>query len=276
MNARKMAGRWFNFTRKTGGWRCQQLINKLIMIKPLFLALGLWCFSSLSAQSITSTDQFLTALHQKYKGRMPKTISFTQETTFFKADTISGKQTWYEYSEFPDNFRIVFGEPANRNTVIYARDTVYNIKAGKLSSKRYGRNNLMLTSGGWVYLSKEEVLNRLTEDGYKTDKFHEDTWNGRKVYVIGADKGDTTSKQVWVDKEYFYAVRVFETFPNGVAFEGHLSRQIKIGDAWIETHCEFFTKGKIFQMEDYREVKWNIPFEKDLFDPLANITTQNP
>ena len=40
----------------------------------------------------------------------------------------------------------------------------------------------------------DEVLSKMKSLGYDLNKFHEDSWKGKDVYVIGADKGGRFSK----------------------------------------------------------------------------------
>src|SRR2546425_7426706 len=39
---------------------------------------------------------------------------------------------------------------------------------------------------------------------------HEDTWQGRPVYVVGAKAGDLRARQFWVDRERLVFVRLLE------------------------------------------------------------------
>ena len=48
----------------------------------------------------------------------------------------------------------------------------------------------------------------LKQVGFDLSKRHERLYNGRSVIVMGALEGDSTSAQVWLDKERFAVVRI--------------------------------------------------------------------
>ncbi|PYX34972.1 MAG: hypothetical protein DMG81_19205, partial [Acidobacteria bacterium] len=50
----------------------------------------------------------------------------------------------------------------------------------------------------------------LRSEKFDITKFHEETWKGRAVFVVGAEQGDLKSPQFWVDKERLLFVRLFQ------------------------------------------------------------------
>ena len=58
--------------------------------------------------------------------------------------------------------------------------------------------NLLLVLGFDVYKQPPETTLKIVQ-AEKIDiaKFHEETWDGRPVYVVGAEKGDLNSPQFW-------------------------------------------------------------------------------
>ena len=48
----------------------------------------------------------------------------------------------------------------------------------------------------------------MKQGGFDLSKRHERVYNGRPVIVMGALEGDSTSAQVWLDKERFAVVRI--------------------------------------------------------------------
>jgi hypothetical protein len=132
-----------------------------------------------------------------------------------RADTVKGTSTWYEAIAYPDKFRIDFGAPREGNAVIFANDSVYNFKGGELKTRQFRINELMLLAGGLNALDKATALEKLRKAGYRTDLFREDTWQGRKAYVVGAPKGDEKTNQCWFDAEHLYLVRSLSVSPKG-------------------------------------------------------------
>lgn len=231
-----------------------------------FLALFIFASSFSPAAKITSTDTLINAIHKRYQGKAAKTVTFVQYNTLYQADTVSGKSIWYEAIAYPNNFRIDFGEIKEGNAVIFTRDSVFNFKEGKNIRKMPFKNNLILLAGGLVFMEKSKVLTELKGAGYDISKFREDTYNGKPVYVIGADANDFVTSQFWIDKKNLHLVRTFEKQANGDVREARFSKHIKSGKGWIETEVLFLVNGKKMQLEEYKEVKSDVKLDERLFD----------
>ncbi len=238
-------------------------------MKNLSIFLCLLTFVLLSSRlkpSINSTEALIEAMHKRYQGKAAKSVTFTQYNTLYQADTISGRSIWYEAIVYPDKFRIDFGEWKEGNAVIFARDSVFNFKEGKNTRKAPFKNNLILLAGGMNFMSKEKVLEELKNAGYQIDKFRTDEYAGRKVYVIGADKGDFASPQFWIDQKHLYLVRTFEKMPNGDVREARFSKHVRSGKGWIETEVLFLVNGQKTQLEEYKNIKSNVSLDLRIFE----------
>lgn len=220
-----------------------------------------------SPAKITSAQTLVEAMQKRYAGKWARTITFVQYNTHYKNDSISGTSIWYEALVYPDKFRIDFGKPADGNAVIFANDSVYNFKAGQMAASRRQPNNLMLLAGGIYFLSKTEALQRLQEAGYDIATFHEDMWQGKPVYVVGAAKDDLQKAQFWIDKENLYLVRTLSPTPDHHLQEAQFSKHIRSAGGWIETEVLFLKDGKKEQLEEYKEIKPDPVLPDGLFNP---------
>jgi hypothetical protein len=206
---------------------------------------------------ITSTESLIKAMQQRYAGKWAKTITFTQYNTHYAADTVQKQSVWYEALEYPRNFRIDFGEPKEGNAVIFSQDSVYNFQAGQLKNKRAQPNNLTLLAGGIYFVSAEEALKRLKEAKYDTSLFHEESWAGRPVYVVGAMKGDSVSEQFWIDKAHLYLVRTINRTAENRIQEARFGKQVRVAGGWSETEVLFLSDGQRRQLEEYKNIQSN-------------------
>ena len=86
----------------------------------VFILLTLWITSQGQFLSIEiDTDQdspkrekgevLLHHLHKKFHGKYCRRYTFSQKNTHYTGDSISGFSEWHEAIEFPDQFRIDFG-----------------------------------------------------------------------------------------------------------------------------------------------------------------------
>ena len=244
------------------------MIKVFIFISLFFFSLA--AFYSGTARSvrppkITSTEALIKAMQQRYARKWAKTITFTQYNTHYAADTVKEQSVWYEALEYPRNFRIDFGDPKEGNAVIFSQDSVYNFKAGQLATKRAQPNNLTLLAGGIYFVSAEEALKRLKAAKYDTSLLHEDSWEGRPVYVVGAMPGDVVSEQFWVDKANLYLVRTINRTSDGHFQEARFGKQVRVGGGWSETQVLFLSDGKRRQLEEYKNIQANPVLPPALF-----------
>jgi hypothetical protein len=97
----------------------------------------------------------------------------------------------------------------------------------------------------------------------------EDSWEGKPVYVVGADKGDLKSKQFWVEKDRLLFVRLIEASQGDpkkteeTRFEDY--RQLSPG--WIAARVELRIDDKKVFEEEYSEIQVNAKLDPALFDP---------
>jgi len=106
-------------------------------------------------------------------------------------------------------------------------------------------------------------------EGYDLSTVHEDTWEGKPAYVVGAAKGDLKSKQFWVAKDTLLFVRVIEPARDDASKVDDI-RFIKyrpLAGAWIAAGVEVYSDGKKVFSEDYMDIQPNVKLEPAVFDP---------
>jgi len=214
----------------------------------------------------TGGKDIIKMMHARYAGKWYHNFTFDQTTQFYRNDSLKGEQTWYEALIFPDKFRIDFGAPDSGNAVIYKGDSAYNFRKGKLRSVRKDENDLTFLLGGMYFFTFDQSLQKLKTLGYDLDKFHEDSWKGRPVFVVGAAKGDLTVNQLWIDKENLYLMRMLK-FEKDRKEEAIFDDQKQFGGGWSETKCNFYFNDKLVQVEVYHNCKVDVPLDERLFDP---------
>ena len=193
--------------------------------------------------------------------------TFIQETIRMNKDgSVRDTTTWYEALRFPDRFRIDFGELENGNAVIYRNDSVYLFREGSLAKSKAEENELMLLEGGICTHPVDTIRARMERQGYDLSKFRTDYFRGEPVYVIGAEKGDSTSKQIWIHKEKLATVRRLDPGEERMV-EAIFDDFVYQDGAWIETWVEFYIDGQLLQTERYRSINTKPELEDALFDP---------
>lgn len=209
-------------------------------------------------------------MHDRYTGKWYHSFTFNQTTEFYQNDSLRRTQTWWEAIRFPDRFRIDFGEADSGNAVIFRGDSAYNFRNGKLRSSRINKDDLTFLLGGLYFYTFDSACKKLTSLHYDLTRAHEDTWQGKPVYVVGAGKGEEKVNQLWIDQKNLYLVRMLTYEDNRkeeALFDGHRP----FAGGWSETKCRFYFNDKLVQVETYHDCVPNQPLEDRLFDPVAFI-----
>ncbi len=114
------------------------------------------------------------------------------------------------------------------------------------------------------------------DEGYDLSKLHEDTWDGKPAYVVGArTKADLKSKQFWVAKDTLLFVRVIEPTRqdpsklNDIRFVNYRP----LAGAWIAAGVEVYSEEKKVFTEDYTDIQANLKLSPGVFDPQQFSTT---
>src|SRR5207302_1594643 len=97
---------------------------------------------------------------------------------------------------------------------------------------------------------------------------HEDTWDGRPAYVVGARRGDLRTRQFWVDKDRLLFVRLLEpgqrdtTRTSDIRFNDYRP----VGAAWVSAEVAFLVDGHQRWLEQYAEISTGTALSDALFD----------
>lgn len=211
-------------------------------------------------------EALIRAMHDKYQGKWYTTLTFVQTTTDYRKNT---KETWYEAARIPGILRIDIAPLDSGKTILFRNDSIYQFGGGTLKASQAFVHPLMVL-GFDVYADPaDKTVQRLKGLGFDLSKLREDTWQGRPVYVVGAAKGDTTTKQFWIDRERLLFVRSLETAPNAQKslVETQFNKYEPLGKGWISIEVKFFVGGKLVTMEEYADVKGDPALPEELFDP---------
>lgn len=230
------------------------------MKTKLFFYLALLVTCNSFSQSKSSTA-LLKEIHTKYYLGPCKAYTFSQRNTHYRNDSIIDKSVWHEAIEFPDKFKIQFGEKTDGNYVIFKNDSAFNFRKGKFTKARTDSNSLLLILGGMFYRNFDNVIARLQALGYDLSKFSEQNWNGEAVYVVGAMANDSPSNQIWIDKKSLRVVRIIEKMNAQDTMDMRFEAHQDWCKGYVETKVSFRRNGKLEQVEEYYDLKIADKFE---------------
>lgn len=241
--------------------------RSLFTLSTLFLFYFQGIAQQVTSQQITTTEGLLKEMHARYHGKFYKHITFVQLNKTFRDSLPTESSVWYEAFEYPGKLRVDYGPTVGKDGYLFVHDSVYYFKDGKLNRKEKEINETMLLQGDIYCIPIPNIISKLKALGYDISKFREDKWKDKPVYVVGADKGDDTTRQFWIDREYLYLVRQVMK-EEGRIQEVHFSEHQAKGKFYIEDEVKIMEKGKVVKTERYAEVDPNISLSEAVFDPL--------
>ena len=216
---------------------------------------------------IRSGDQLLSAMHARYDGRWYRTLTFVQKSTYYRGDgSILRSETWYEAALLPGRLRIDLGEPSRGNGVLYRADSVYQLQGGRITDRRLD-NNELLTLGFDVYTQPQyRTADQLRRKGFNLTLLRTDSLDGRRMYVVGAAKGDSTTNQFWVDAERLLFARALVT-QGGRTRDIRFERYTQYGSGWVAEEVRVLAGGRMAFHEEYSRVRVDDGLDENLFLP---------
>jgi hypothetical protein len=219
-------------------------------------------------QSLTyhSGRDIINAMHEKYSGKWYSHFTFSQNMEFFRNDTIIKKDVWHEAASLPGNLLIKFETKDSGNGMIFSNHKVTSFRNGKASDPAPMIHDLLLVGLDVYFLNPEYTCKLLDSLGYDLNIIRKDTFAGREVYVVGAQKDDHKSRQFWIDAERFYMHKIIYkqgTKINEVIFTDYYP----VKKAWFSPTIIFISNGKLNLIERYYDVKFPRKMDESLFDP---------
>lgn len=236
----------------------------------LLLCALLLTLTSAQAAKIKTSEDLIQAMQKKYAKSWYKTLTFTQKTTDFHEDGTTKVSIWYEALSVPGKLRIDFDPIKDGNGILFANDTLYSFKDGTLSNSRAFTHPLLVLGFDIYFMPLEDAVNKLKGLKFDLSVMHEDMWQGRPVYVVGAKQGDLHSQQFWIDKKNLYFVRMLgPAGKDGTATqETQFNKYFKVkGGGWVSPEVIFMLNGKPRTTEEYTDVRTDVPLDDKLFDP---------
>jgi outer membrane lipoprotein-sorting protein len=225
--------------------------------------------TSVHAAKIKTTEDLVTAMQKKYSQSWYKTATFVQKTVDYDKDGKQKVSIWYEALSVPGSLRIDFTPIRDGNGILFTDRKIFTFKDGKQESSREFVHPLMVLGFDIYKLPLADVMSTLKTLKFDLAVLHEDTWQDRPVYVVGAKQGDLHSWQFWIDQKNLYFVRMLG--PAGKdgtqTQETQFNKYQRLGGGWMAPEVIFKLDGKIRTTEEYSEMRANPALDARLFDP---------
>lgn len=211
-------------------------------------------------------NDLIKAMYHKYEGKWYKYFTFSQNMEFYRNDSLIKKDVWHEAALFPGNLLIKFGEKNAMDGVLFSNFNVYSFQKDKEMQSAPMVHDLLLV-GLDVYFYKPEFTCHLLDSlGYDLKKIREDVFEGRKVFVVGANKDDLESPQFWIDAERLYMHRIIYK-KKGKVSDVIFADYEKMKNYWVSKTIIFKQNGKLNLIERYYDIKFPKQIPTEYFDP---------
>jgi len=220
------------------------------------------------SNAITSSARLVREMHDRYSGKWYKTLSFEQTNTY----TSGGKEQksrWVQRLQVPGRLRIDFLPLSSKSGLLIQNNRVITFDNGKRVDSRRAIQPVLTMTGDVYAIPASITLRRLDSLGIDLDKFHEEKWEGKRVFVMGAEKGDLESSQVWIDADKFLLMRFIQREKRGdriITTDTRVSDYRDVDGYNVAHEFTSYRDGKVFFKEQYDNVKVNEPIAPELFD----------
>jgi hypothetical protein len=208
-----------------------------------------------------SGHDVVARMHDRWQGKWFRTLTFVQRTGFPNGSA----QTWYETVANPGRLRIDFGPVDSMNTAIMKNDSIFQFKRGKPVGGHPYPSILGVVLSDVYAQPIAATVAKLERGGVDLFKLRADTLRGLPVWVIGAAAGDSTSPQLWIDRERLLLVRLHEQGPDGAVVVGDVLRRAP-GPIPVETEMTFSENGKEVQREEYTRLAFDARLDPWMFE----------
>jgi hypothetical protein len=222
--------------------------------------------------AVTSAPTLIVAMHDKYPGWY-RTLTFKQRTTLAAPSGGEIHQTWYEAAALPGRLRID-SDLASKSGTLFTRDSIFVFSQGKQVSAQAGLNELLVLGFDAYRQPAERTEAQLRSLGFDLTRFHDDVWQGKPVFVVGALRGDSSSKQFWIDKSSLLFVRVLEHGRQG-RVDIRFNKYQRAGDGWVAMEVVQLVNGTRRLLEEYTDVHADVPLSDAIFEPKQWSTVRH-
>ena len=224
----------------------------------------------------TNATALLEAMRARYAGRWYRTLTFTQRTTLLGRDGRERHEVWYEALAVPGRLRID-RDSTLRTGSLFAADSQFNVRDGRITAAVPGHNPLVVLGFDVYGQPASRTASVLRSLNFPSGPVREERWEGRPVWVVGGAAGDLHSAQYWIDRDRLLFVRLVEP----VYGDSSKTTDIRFGDyrsaggGWVAARVEAYTGGTRTLLEEYDDIRADVPLDPTLFDPRRWTTARH-
>ncbi|MFQ5552096.1 MAG: hypothetical protein ACE5FJ_12755 [Gemmatimonadales bacterium] len=221
----------------------------------------------LSAGWSDTGEDVVRMMHERYEGRWYEHLTFVQRTSYYDIGSgeLDSARIWYESLALPGRLRIDLAPLSSGDGILFRNDSLYVLRSDSIVFATSRIHQLLLLGFDVYHLPVEMSIARLRGLGYDLSRMYEAEWQGRDVYVVGAESAADRSNQFWIDRGRLVFVRELRYPPNGAEVEVQFNRYYEGGGGWIAPEVVFKVNGRMTLHEEYGNIRTDIDLEPAVF-----------
>jgi hypothetical protein len=148
-------------------------------------ALVVFITGSACAQTVPTTAQLISSMHDRYSTKWYRTLTFEQRSITHKADGTDSTELWHEALLLPGHLRIDIGDRNAGNGMLFVNNRLYIFRDGKQANEREYVHPLLVLGFDVYTQPVDTTLQELKDLHIDLSSLHEETFDGRPMYVVG-------------------------------------------------------------------------------------------
>lgn len=216
-------------------------------------------------------------MNARYIGKWYMTLTFKQNVAIIAQNRRETRQVWNQYLTLPGRQRIDYLPLSTKSGVLYADGNLYAYTGGKLQNTQSGWHPLLVLTGDVYTQMPDTTIMQLDSLGFDLSVARKDRWEGKEVWVVGAESGDSTSSQFWVDTDSLLVRRVMVRDARGARPATNETRYLNyrnVAGYPVAFSMRAYRDGRLYFRGESTNVKEGERLPVELFEPQNWATSQ--
>jgi outer membrane lipoprotein-sorting protein len=223
--------------------------------------------SARSAGSPRSGLEVIGWMRYAHPSRQLRSLAFTLSTTEYRDDSARVARARV-YTALPGKMRLELLPATRRSGYIRNRHRLSVFERGRRVSTLSRVDLSTLLTYDVFAQSADTTIMWLDSARVRFGLVRRDELDGRDVWVVGAEEGDTTSAQFWVDAERWHVLRVIQREPRTPSNVSDLrfTEYTELLDIPVPTRIQVYRGGRLALQQDVSDVAVNPRLQSRAFD----------
>ena len=237
-------------------------LYKLFIISIIFS-------SCVKDYSVTSASDILTRVYLNSKDVHPSSFSYDALSTVYHNGSVYGEQLQYYAQQYPQGLIVKFDSLQSANGIIFYYDSSYTFQNNNLEFVNFRPLRIWKQAFSIKFEEPRLSLDKLNKLDIDTTIVSESNFNGREVYIIGAENGRLKKNQFWIDKEKLVTVRIITYLKErDFLWDVHFEDYFNLNDSWFVGTLKFYENNTLTLVEEHKNLSFIHTLPDSFFSPV--------